>query len=105
VPDEFVKGPTSVLDYKFDFGHRWNTGDPDDGDWLAESETISSKTVDVTPVGVLVVDSSTVTDSSRTVTAWLSAGALEETYTVRCTIVTSASRTDSRQILVRIGYK
>ena len=105
MPDEFVKGPTSVLDYEFDFGDRWNTGDPDDADWLKESETISSKTVTVTPSGALTVDSSTVTYSGRVVTAWLSGGVLEETYTVRCTVVTSASRTDSRQILVRIGYK
>ena len=84
----FVKDPDAVLDYKID----WLA-------WLAFGETISSKTVTATTG--LTVDSSTITDSSTSVTIWLSGGTAGASYTVTCQIVTSASRTDERSITIQ----
>lgn len=83
----FTKRPNAVLDYKFD----WS-------DWLATGETISTKTVTVT-TGI-TLDSSSITDSSTSVTVWLSGGTDKENYEVTCKIVTSSSRTDERVMTI-----
>jgi len=90
MPQQFTKDPDAVLDYKFD----WSG-------WLATNETISSQTT--TASTGLTVDSSSITDTDKSVTVWLSGGTLGNTYTVRSRITTSASRTDDRtmQIVIR----
>lgn len=85
----FEKTPGAVLDYKFD----WS-------DWLATGETISSMTV--TADTGITIDSSAITDSSTSVTVWLSAGSVDMTYEVTCKIVTSAGRTDERTISIAL---
>ena len=85
---QFLKDPSAVLDYKFD----WSS-------WLASGETISSHTI--TPESGITVDSSSITDTSTSVTVWLSGGSAGIKYDVTCQIVTSASRTDERTIQVR----
>jgi hypothetical protein len=98
MPSIFDKDPQAVLDYKFDWKALTNgTGSED---WLAASETISSHTVTAT-TGI-TVDSSSLTDTSTSVTVWLSAGTDQTTYTVTCHIVTSAARMDDRSITVRV---
>ena len=82
------KSPTGVLDYKWD----WSS-------WLQEGETISSHTI--TPETGITKDSSSITDSSTSVTAWLSGGTANKTYQVVCHIVTSANRADDRTIILR----
>ena len=97
MPSIFVKDPEAVLDYKFDWAASTNgTGD---SDWLADGETISSKTVTATTG--LTVDSSSITDTNTSVTVWLSGGTADTNYTVTCQIVTSASRTDERSITIQ----
>lgn len=85
----FLKDPSAVLDYKFD----WS-------DWLEASETITAATV--TAAAGLTVDSSSITDSSTSVTAWLSAGTVGTRYSVVCHITTSADREDDRTIAIRV---
>lgn len=95
-----VKDPAAVLDYKFDWKAATNGTDGAEGDWLASGETISSKTVAATTG--LTVASSSITDTSTTVTVWLSGGTADTDYTLSCTIVTSAARTDKRSITVQV---
>lgn len=85
------KDPNAVLDYKFD----WS-------DWLAVGETITSASVTATTG--LTVDSSSITDTSTSVTVWLSGGTPQVDYTLRCRVTTSNSpaRVDDRSVLIRV---
>lgn len=93
----FIKDPSAVLDYKFDWAAETNVSGA--SDWLADGETISSKTV--TASDGLTVDSSSITDTNTSVTVWLSGGVANTDYTVTCQIVTSANRTDERSINIQ----
>jgi len=84
----YTKDPDAVLDYKFD----WSS-------WLASGETISTRTV--TPETGITVDSSSITDTSTSVTVWLSGGTVGNVYDVACLITTTASRTDERTIKIQ----
>lgn len=84
----FVKDPQAVLDYQFN----WAT-------WL-DGDTISSYTVTVDGV---TLDSDT--NTSTTVTAWLSGGTLGARAYVTCQIVTASGRTDERTIKLIIDNK
>jgi hypothetical protein len=87
--NDFTKDPDAVLDWKFD----WS-------DWLADGETLASHSV--TAAEGLTVDSSSLTDTNTSVTAWLSGGTAGKRYAVTCRVVTSASRTDDRTITVYV---
>ena len=89
---EFLKDPNAVLDYKFD----WTS-------WLASGETISSQTT--TPSSGLTVDSSSITDTGKSVTVWLSGGTLGNTYTVVNRVTTSSSRVDDRTMRIKVVDK
>lgn len=77
----FIKDPSDVLDYTFD----WTNV-------LATGETISSYTV--TPDTGLTKDSDS--QASGVITYWLSGGTADSLYNVVCKIVTSAGRTVER---------
>lgn len=97
----FLKDPKGVLDYTFDWAALTNgTNLAGETDWLASGETISSAVV--TAGTGLTKDSDSLTDSNTSVTVWLSGGTAGEDYEVECKIVTSASRTDARTIIVRV---
>ena len=97
--DTFIKDPSAVLDYKFDWKAKTNnTGQKD---WLASGETISTKTITELPSGGITVDSSALSDTNTSVTVWLSGGTAGDDYTVACKITTSASRTDERSITIK----
>ena len=101
MPDTFIKDPSAILDYKFD----WKplTNGSGDSDWLQAGEIISTKTITITPtvaVTGLICDSSSLTDTNTSVTLWLSSGTDNIDYTVACKIVTNAPRTDERTITV-----
>ncbi len=83
--DTFIKDPNAVLDYTWD----WS-------EWLTGAETISSATV-TAPTG-LTLDSQS--NTTTTVTAWLSGGTAISEYAVSCRIVTSDGRTDDRTITI-----
>lgn len=79
------KDPNAVLDYAFD----WT-------EWLESGETISSQVVTV-DTGITKDSDS---ESSGTVTTWLSGGTAGTDYTIACKITTSAGRTDERSIVI-----
>lgn len=86
-PSQKVKDSDAVLDYAFEFE-----------DWLSPSETINSITIIASP-GITVDSSSNTTD---TVTVWLSGGTAGVPYTVTCRIVTNQGRTDDRTMTIRV---
>jgi len=88
----FPKDPDEVLDYKFD----WSS-------WLASGETISTATLSVE--SGLTKDSDSITDSSTSVTVWLSGGTAGQKYTVSCKITTSDSRTAERTLNIRMQQR
>ena len=83
----YHKDPDAVLDWQFD----WS-------DWLADSETISTPTITITPTGELAAGTPGI--NSGVVRVWLTGGTAGETYLVACKIVTSAGRTDERTIKI-----
>jgi len=85
----FVKDPDAVLDYKWD----WS-------DWLVTGETISSHTIPT--VTGITLDSSSITDTDTSVTAWYSSGTALTDYDVTCQIVTSDSREDDRTVTFKV---
>lgn len=84
--DSFLKDPSAILDYQFD----WS-------DWLG-TDTISSHTV--TASAGLTVTTSTATATA--VTAWLSGGTAGQAYTVTNRIVTVGGRTDERSMSIQV---
>ena len=94
--NEFSKDPAAVLDYTFDWAALTNgTGK---SDWLASGETISSYTV-TADAGII---KNSDTNTSTTVTVWLSGGTIATRYKIVCQIVTNFSRTDERTITIAI---
>jgi hypothetical protein len=83
----FIKDPSDVLDYTFD----WT-------DFLATGETISSYTV--TPDTGLTKDSDS--QASGVITYWVSGGTADSLYNVVCKIVTSAGRTVERTATFKV---
>lgn len=81
----YLKDPDAVLDYQVD----WSA-------WLASGETISTHTV--TADDGITVDSSSITDDSTTVTAWVSGGTAGRKYRVTYHITTSEGREEDRTI-------
>ncbi|MGW4719809.1 phage fiber-tail adaptor protein [Nocardia sp. NPDC004260] len=92
-----IKDPAAVLDYKF----TWGQVHLDEPPWLQDGETVQSHSITISPSG-LTVESSDITDSAKAVTVWLSGGTLNTTYTVRCQVVTSASRTETRSMTISV---
>lgn len=86
-PSQKEKDSDAVLDYAFE----WE-------DWLSASETISAVTITAAP-GITVDSSSNTTD---TVTVWLSGGTAGVPYTVACRITTNQGRTDERTMTIRV---
>ena len=85
--NQYLKDPSAVLDYVFD----WT-------EWLATGETITDHTI--TADTGITVDSSTESDGK--VTVWLSGGTAGQNYKVACKITTSAGRTDERTIWIKV---
>ena len=92
-----LKDPAAVLDYKFLWGAASGVTA-----WLDIGETLTSQTVTVEPSDGLVVESTASVDDGANVLVWLSGGALDVVYTVRCFVQTSASRTDVRSMTLSV---
>jgi len=86
--DKFIKDPSAVLDWMFDWSE----------EWLATGETITDHTI--TADTGITVDSST--EDAGKVTVWLSGGTAGENYKVACLIETSAGRKDERTIWIKV---
>ena len=93
-----LKDPDAVLDFRWDWAPLTNGRGR--SNWLAAGETITTRTI-VAEAGI-TVDSSSITDTGTSVTAWLSDGTDGEDYTVTCRVTTSAGRTDDRTIVVLV---
>lgn len=85
----FLKDPSAVLDYVFD----WLA-------WLA-GDTIASSSWSV-PTGLTLVRTE-VTPSQAI--AWISGGVVGTTYAVTNTITTAGGRTDTRTITLAVGSR
>lgn len=84
---DFIKDPSSVLDYTVDWSN-----------WLASGETISASAFTVE--SGLTKDSESNGDTSGTV--WLSGGTAGTAYSVTHQITTTAGRTDERSFVVDV---
>lgn len=86
--NRFIKDPSAVLDYQWDWSQ-----------WLAVGETISAVTLTYT--GGITENSHS--NTNTTVTAWISGGlANSPDCTAACRIVTNQGRTDERTITIQI---
>jgi hypothetical protein len=89
VANNFVKDPSALLDYTWD----WS-------DWLAEiDDTISSAAVAV-PAGLTADDAPTI--GATAVTQRVFGGTLDGTYTMVCQITTVGGLIDERSIYLTI---
>ncbi len=94
-----TKDPDEVLDYKYDWKALTNGSGKED--ILVSGETISTKTI--TTESGITVDSSSVTDTSTSVTVWLSGGTAGTSYIVACKITTTDSRTYERSMQINVN--
>ena len=92
----FIKDPADVLDYTVHFAG--STTLSEQTDWLAAGETVLTNTVTV-PTGI-TLDSKSITDSSTSITAWISGGTAGEEYEIGYKAVTSDARTIERSIVI-----
>lgn len=83
----YEKDSDAVLDYEFNWG-----------DWVSESEEITSYVITASPG--ITVDSDT--NTTERVTVWLSGGTAGQPYTVACRITTNQGRTDERTMTIRV---
>lgn len=86
-------GPTYVMDSDAVLDWAW-----DWSQWLGPSETISSSVVTAS-AGITVNSTS---NTTNTVTVWLSGGTANQPYTVGNRITTNQGRTDERTITIRV---
>jgi hypothetical protein len=110
IESSFIKDPSSVLDYKFDWRAQSNSllltppvYDPELEDWLQPGEIINSFTI--TAGSGITVLSSYKSDGDTSVTVWLSGGKVFIDYPITCHIVTSASpiaREDNRTMVIQV---
>lgn len=82
------KTATDVLDFSFDFKNL-----------LAKNETITSAEVTASPSGLTV---GSVTINKSIVTAWISAGQNDTSYSVSYHIVTNQGRTETRSAILNV---
>lgn len=82
------KDPESVMDYTIDYTNM-----------LVDGATISSHTV--TPDSGITKDSSSIVSGNKKITMTLSGGTVNTVYTIKLTVVTSASYTIVRRFRVK----
>lgn len=87
----FVKDPDATLDYVWN----WAT-------WLGSDTITGTPTITISPGGLT---KSSQSNTTTTVTAWLTGGAVGTTYSVGCRIVTTAGRTDERTIQIAVDNR
>ena len=84
----FIKDPNAVLDYKWD----WTQ-------WLSSGDTITSGVVSITDGDVAINSQS---NTTTTVTAWISGGTASTEAHLNARVVTAQGRTDDRTIVLKI---
>ena len=98
MPRHFGQGTTERLDYKFDFAAAANGSGT--RDWLPIGDTIESYTIDEDDG--ITLDDHDVTDDATSITVWLTGGTANQSYNIRCHIVTVAGREAERVISLRV---
>lgn len=83
------KRPADELDYDVNFEK-----------WLTPSDTITSVTAIVAPVGELVVESTSIV--GQIVKVWLAGGVLNKSYSVTVTVATSGGRIKQVEFNLRV---
>lgn len=100
--DRWIKDPDETLQYKFDWAPLANGNG--DTNWLDRTnsplESISSQTTTNVDSPGLTINSSTITDSSTSVTISLSGGSVGGKYRVKNQIVTNSGQTAERTVTV-----
>ncbi len=86
------------LYYKFDW--KALTNGSGNADWLNDGETITDFTI--SEDSGITVNSSGLTNDNTSITVMLSGGLLNETYDIKCSIVTSDTEEDNRVMSIRI---
>lgn len=89
MPQDFIKDPDSLLDYKVD----WS-------DWLGTDTLVSSSWAIEGPDSSLTV--STSSNTTTDATAWLDGGVVPNTYTVTNSIITDQGREADRSITITV---
>jgi len=87
-PPFFMKDPNAVLDYKWD----WSS-------WLTSGDTITTANVTIASGDVTINSQS---NTTTTVTAWISAGTVGTEATLTARVTTAQGRTDDRTITLKI---
>lgn len=90
----FTKDPDALLDYKVDWGE-WLGNDQ-----IISAQSINDATASAQTSGLRIA--STVVSASSAVVTWLSAGVLDNEYTVTVRIWTSAGRRNDECFTVLI---
>jgi hypothetical protein len=86
---QFIKDPNAVLDYKWDWG----------AEWLPAGDTISTADVILTSGDVAINSES---NTTTTVTAWISGGTMSTKAQLTARVVTAQGRTADRTITLLI---
>lgn len=97
------KTPDEVLDYIVDWAAATNNVPGASDNWLAVSESIAS--IDVSSDTGINIDSSSITDSSTSVTLWLSGGTAGTNYDIAVKVTTSSGRVAVRTIRIKVISK
>ena len=92
---------TADLDYVLDFAGLRNARTGATGNYLVTGETIASYTVTASDAGITIYDTA-LTDTSSSITLWLSGGVVGVWYSIVTHIVTSAGREDDRTFRILI---
>ena len=100
--DQWYKDPDDTIIFKFDFAPLVNGSG--DSNWLDQTtsptETITTATLSTDSPGPTIVSSS-ITDSSTTVTVKISGGTAGYTYPILC-VITTASQTKSATAFLHV---
>ena len=84
----YLKDPEATLDYKFN----WL-------EWL-DGDTIATQVVTIDDGAT--VESSAITDTDTSVTAFVSGGTVGRSYVLSCKITTVGGRTDERSLTILV---
>jgi hypothetical protein len=87
----YYKSPAEVKRYRVDYSS-----------WLDTGETVTDRTLTVTPAGELLVDGSSITDAGTSVTYFVSGGLDTKTYNINIQVVTSGGQTKEDDIYFKI---
>ncbi len=87
----YLKDPEATLDYKFN--------------WLAwlDGDTIATQVVTIDDGAT--VESSAITDTNTSVTAFVSGGTVGRSYVLSCKITTVGGRTDERSLTILVAER